>query len=51
VPIHGSSDGFDVGFDSALSPRGIDAQHCGDAVAVLLGDPEWVLADHEAPAH
>ena len=32
--------GVITGFDHALRPRGIDAQHRADAVAVLLSDPQ-----------
>jgi hypothetical protein len=43
MSIHRAADGLDVGFDHAPRPRGIDAQHGGEAVAVLLRDPQRVL--------
>src|SRR5687767_11803027 len=35
----------------AFGPCGIRAQHGHDAVAMLLGDPKRVAADHQVPAH
>ena len=42
-------DGFEVRFDRAFCPRGVDAQHRRDAVPVLLGDPQRAPADQEIP--
>ena len=44
-------DGLNVRFYSAVRPRRIDPQHCGDAVAVLLGHPQRILPAHQAPVH
>ena len=37
--------------ESSFEPRCVHAQHNFDAVSVLLGDPEQVLAQHELPGH
>ena len=42
--------GVDVRLDRTFGPCGVHRQHRRDAVAVLLGDPQRVLADHEIPA-
>jgi hypothetical protein len=51
VAIHRAANGVDVGFNHVLSPGGIDPEHRGDAVAVLLGDPQRIFAGHQVPAH
>jgi hypothetical protein len=49
--IHRAANGVDVGLDHVLRPRGVDAQHRGEAVAVLPGDPQRIFASHQVPAH
>jgi hypothetical protein len=42
-------DGLDIAVAGTFNPRRVGAEHGGDAVAVLLGHPERILADHEIP--
>ena len=49
--VHRTLDRLDIGFHRAFGPGCVDAQYRHNAVAMLLGDPEDILADHQVPAH
>jgi hypothetical protein len=47
--IHRVLDRLDIRFDGVLRPCCVSTQHRGDAVSVLLGNPERVATDHQVP--
>ncbi len=47
---HRLSDRLGVAFGGVRRPGGVHPQHGEQAVAMLLGDPERIAADHEIPA-
>jgi hypothetical protein len=51
VHAHRMFDGFDIRLDRVIRPGGVDTQHRTEALSVLLGDPQLILASQKCPAH
>jgi len=49
--VHGPAEGNDIRLQTAFRPGRIGGQHRNDAMAVLLGDVEWIAPEHQVPTH